>query len=97
MDVRQESGGHRDYSAALSAARKIAGQLRGLGADGAMLDVTISGGGPGSGGSGVSACTFVIKGDTVDDAYKHAAELESQGCVCTSSGETEVTCVCDGL
>lgn len=41
------------------------------------------------------ACTFVIIGKTLDEAYKHAQELERQGCNCTSSGETEFTCVCE--
>jgi hypothetical protein len=40
------------------------------------------------------ACTFIIIGKTLDEAYKHARELEAQGCNCTSSGETEFTCVC---
>lgn len=40
------------------------------------------------------ACTFIIIGRTLDEAYKHAQELEDQGCNCTSSGETEFTCVC---
>jgi hypothetical protein len=40
------------------------------------------------------ACTFIIIGKTLDAAYEHAKDLESQGCNCTSSGETEFTCVC---
>jgi hypothetical protein len=40
------------------------------------------------------ACTFIIIGRTLDEAYEHAKQLESQGCNCTSSGETEFTCVC---
>jgi hypothetical protein len=46
------------------------------------------------------ACTFIIIGKTLDAAYKHAQELENQDegkkCNCTSSGETEFTCVCPG-
>jgi hypothetical protein len=42
------------------------------------------------------ACTFIIIGKTLDEAYKHAKELTAQGCNCTSSGETEFTCVCPG-
>ena len=40
------------------------------------------------------ACTFIIIGHTLDEAYQHAKDLEAQGCNCTSSGETEFTCVC---
>jgi hypothetical protein len=40
------------------------------------------------------ACTFIIIGRTLDEAYEHAKQLEAQGCNCTSSGETEFTCVC---
>jgi hypothetical protein len=44
--------------------------------------------------------TIIIIGETLEDAYKHAKEFEDANkgneCVCTSSGETEVTCVCPG-
>jgi hypothetical protein len=40
------------------------------------------------------ACTFIIIGKTLDEAYNHAKDLTAQGCNCTSSGETEFTCVC---
>jgi hypothetical protein len=42
------------------------------------------------------ACTFIIIGKTLDEAYKHAKELTDEGCICTSSGDTEFTCVCGG-
>jgi hypothetical protein len=40
------------------------------------------------------ACTFIIIGSSLDEAYKHAQQLEAQGCTCTSTGATEFTCVC---
>jgi alkanesulfonate monooxygenase SsuD/methylene tetrahydromethanopterin reductase-like flavin-dependent oxidoreductase (luciferase family) len=41
-----------------------------------------------------AACVFIIIGKTLDEAFKHAQDLEKQGCTCTSSGETEFTCDC---
>lgn len=37
---------------------------------------------------------FIIIAETAEHAFEHAKDLEDQGCVCTSSGETEVTCTC---
>lgn len=37
---------------------------------------------------------IVIIADTAEHAYEHAQDLVDDGCVCTSSGETEVTCDC---
>jgi hypothetical protein len=43
-----------------------------------------------------SACTFIIKAETADDAFALADNLirQNQGCTCVSSGPTEVTCTC---
>lgn len=41
-----------------------------------------------------SRVTFTVTGDTADEAFQAAKLLEAVGCVCTSSGETQVTCKC---
>jgi hypothetical protein len=50
------------------------------------------------GGSGTAArLIIIIQADTAEHAYEHAKDLEAQGCVCTSSGATEVTCDCSDV
>jgi hypothetical protein len=62
------------------------------------IEIRVSGQKGNFGGSaGVAYCTFIIQGHTAEEAYAHAKDLEKQGCVCTSSGETEVTCKCDDV
>ena len=42
----------------------------------------------------IAKFVIIIIADTAEHAFEHAKELEDQGCICTSSGETEVTCDC---
>ena len=42
----------------------------------------------------IAKLVIVIRAETAEHAYEHAKDLEDQGCVCTSSGEAEVTCDC---
>lgn len=44
-------------------------------------------------GTGVIECKITISGDTADDAFELAQPYDDAGWTCTSSGETEVTCV----
>jgi hypothetical protein len=65
----------------------------------AGLDIGVSVGGAkddsGSTGPTTSArLVITIDAESADHAYEHAKMLEDQGCVCTSSGETQVTCDC---
>jgi hypothetical protein len=94
MSQHESEGLRRGLKNALHAAKSMQKELSQIHSGDSKIKVTVTGTLGTEGGTGTSECTFVIIGKTLEAAYEHAKDLTAQGCNCTSSGETEFTCVC---